>query len=157
MLLNSHMLLFFVVNIVAEVVVVGEVSSDSSMSVSNLHSVDSDDSDREETSNKSEDRDKSLMEYWKSIAINLNAFSKEPKDPNRPPRLSAKLGSHLHDEVDHHLNTREELPVLWDWQHRIAQPKKSVKGPKLTAPVKGPEPLVPINDNSNNNNDIHMI
>jgi hypothetical protein len=157
------MLPFFVVNIVAEVVVVGEVSSDSSMSVSNLHSVDSDDSDREETSNKSEDRDKSLMEYWKAvqakagIAINLNAFSKEPKDPNRPPRLSAKLGSHLHDEVDHHLNTREELPVLWDWQHRIAQPKKSVKGPKLTAPVKGPEPLVPINDNSNNNNDIHMI
>ena len=94
--------------------------------------------------------DKSLMEYWKAvqakagIAIDLNAVSKEQKDPNRPPRLSAKLGSHLHDEVDHHLNTREELPVLWDWQHRIAQPKKSVKGPKLTAPVKGPEPLVPI-------------
>ena len=116
------------------------------MSVSNLHSVDRDDSDRDETSNKSEDRDKSLMEYWKAvqakagIAIDLNAFSKEPKDLNRPPRLSAKLGSHLHDEVDHHLNTRVELPVLWDWQHRTAQPKKSVKGPKLTAPVKGPEP-----------------
>ena len=94
--------------------------------------------------------DKSLMEYWKAvqakagIAIDLNAVSKEQKDPNRPPRLSAKLGSHLHDEVDHNLNTRVELPVLWHWQHRTAQPKKSVKGPKLTAPVKGPEPLVPI-------------
>ena len=41
-----------------------EVSSDS-MSVSNLHSVDSDDSDEDEISNKSEDSDKSLMEYWK--------------------------------------------------------------------------------------------
>jgi len=35
------------------------------MSVSNLHSVDSDDSDEDEISNKSEDSDKSLMEYWK--------------------------------------------------------------------------------------------
>ena len=55
------------VNIVAEVVVVGEVSSDSSMSVSNLLSVDSDDSDEDEISNKAEDSDKSLMEYWKEI------------------------------------------------------------------------------------------
>jgi len=91
--------------------------------------------------------DKELIEYWKAvqtktgIAIDLNAFKKEPLDPNRPPRLSAKLGSRLHDEVDHHPNTRVELPVPWDWQHRTAQPKKStepVKGPKLTAPDKGP-------------------
>jgi hypothetical protein len=98
--------------------------------------------------------DKELMEYWKAVqaktglAIDLNAFKKEPLDPNRPPRLPAKLGSRLHDEVDHHHpNTRVELPVLWHWQHRTAQPKKStepVKGPKLTAPDKGPKLLKPM-------------
>ena len=97
--------------------------------------------------------DKELIEYWKAvqaktgIAIDLNAFSKEPLDPNRPPRLPAKLGSRLHDEVDHHPNTRVELSVQWDWQHRTAQPKKStepVKGPKLTAPEKGPKLLKPM-------------
>ena len=93
--------------------------------------------------------DKELMEYWKAvqaktgIAIDLNAFKKEPLDPNRTPRLPAKLGSRLHDEVDHHPNTRVELSVQWDWQHRSAQPKISTE-PKLTAPVKGPEPLSPI-------------
>lgn len=114
----------------------------------------------DETSNKSDETidkpkrmsDTELMEYWKAvqaktgIAIDLNANSKEPKDPNRPPRLSAKHGSRLHDEVDHHLNTQVELPVPWDWQHRTAQPKKStekVKGPKRIALVKGPEPLAP--------------
>jgi hypothetical protein len=56
------------------------------------------------------------------------------------------VGSRLHDEVDHHPNTRVEFPVPWDWQHSAAQPKKSnepVKEPRLTAPVKAPEPLVP--------------
>ena len=46
------------------------------MSVSNLHSVDSDDSDEDEISNKSEDSDKSLMEYWKAkagIIVDINA------------------------------------------------------------------------------------
>ena len=94
--------------------------------------------------------DKKLMQYWKAVqaktekAIDLNAFSKEPKDPNRSRRLPAKLGSRLHDEVDNHL---EELPVLWDWQHRTAKHKEStelVKGQKLTAPVKGPEPPAPM-------------
>ena len=98
--------------------------------------------------------DKELIEYWKAVqaktgkTIHLNAFSKEPLNPNRPPSLPAKLGSCLHDEVDHHHpNTRVELPVQWDWQHRSAQPKIStepVKEPKLTAPVKGPEPLAPM-------------
>ena len=96
--------------------------------------------------------DTELMENWKSvqaktgISIDLSAFSKEPKDPNRPPRLPAKLGSPFHDEVDHHPNTRVEFPVPWDWQHRTAQPKKStepVKGPRLTALVKAPEVLAP--------------
>ena len=93
--------------------------------------------------------DKELMEYSKAvqaktgIAIDHNAFKKEPLDPNRPPRLPAKLGSRLHDEVDHHPNTRVELSVQWDWQHRSAQPKISTE-PKLTAPVKGPEPLAPM-------------
>ena len=39
---------------------------------------------------------------------------------------------------------KKSNPVQWDWQHGTAQPKKStelVKGPKLTAPVKGPEPV----------------
>jgi hypothetical protein len=112
-------------------------------------------------SDEEETIDKDLMEYWKpkrmsdkelieykkavqtktGIAIDLNAFKKEPLNPNRLPRLPAKLGSRLYDEVDHHPNTRVELPVPWDWQHRTAQPKIStepVKGPKLTAPDKGP-------------------
>ena len=101
--------------------------------------------------------DKELMEYWKAVQaktgkpIHLDAFSKEPLDPNRPPRLPAKLGSRLHDKVeDHHPNTRVELPVQWDWQHRTAQPNEStepVKWPKLTAPVKGPESPAPMQKN----------
>ena len=43
--------------------------------------------------------DKELMEYWKAVqaktgkTIHLDAFSKEPLDPNRRPRLPAKLGT----------------------------------------------------------------
>ncbi len=72
--------------------------------------------------------DKELMSVQAKtgISIDLSAFSKEPKDPNRPPRLPAKLGSRLHDEVDPHPNTRVEFPVQWDWQHRIAQPTQGI-------------------------------
>ena len=126
-----------------------KVSSDSSMSVN---------SEEEETIDKElmeywkpkRMSDKKLMHYWKAVqtktgkTIHINAFTKEPLDPSRPPKLPAKLGSRLHDEVDHHPNSRVELPVQWDLQHGTAQPKKSstelVKGPKRTAPVKGPEP-----------------
>ena len=132
-----------------------QTQNDSSMSVN---------SDEEETIEKElmeywkpkRMSDKELMEYWKAVQaktgkpIHLDAFSKEPLDPNRPPRLPAKLGSRLHDKVDHHPNTRVQLPVQWDWQHRTAQPNEStepVKEPKLTAPVKGPESPVPMQKN----------
>ena len=99
---------------------------------------------------------KELMEYLKVVqtktgkTIHLDAFSKEPLDPNRPPRLPAKIGSLLHDEVDHRPNARVELTAQWDWQHSTAQPKQStepVKGTKLTAPVKGPESPAPMQKN----------
>ena len=100
--------------------------------------------------------DKKLMHYWKAVqtktgkTIHINAFTKEPLDPSRPPKLPAKLGSRLHDEVDHHPNSRVELPVQWDWQHRTAKPREftePVKEPKLTAPVKGPESPIPMQKN----------
>jgi hypothetical protein len=87
---------------------------------------------------------KELMEYSEEVqtktgkTIHLNAFSKGPLDPNRPPKKCAKLGSRLHDEVDHHPNTRVEITAQWDKQHSTAQPKEStepVKGTKLTAPM----------------------
>ena len=99
---------------------------------------------------------KELMEYLEEVqtktgkTIHLDAFSKGPLDPNRPPKKCAKLGSRLHDEVDHHPNKRVELTAQWDWQHSTAQPKQStepVKGPKLTAPVKGPESPAPMQKN----------
>ena len=84
--------------------------------------------------------EKELMEHWKAVQsktghkFQINAFSKKPLDPNRSPRLPAKLSSRLDDEVDHQPNTRIELPVPWDWQHCTAHSKKSPE-PKPPAPM----------------------
>ena len=99
-------------------------------------------------SDEEETIDKELMEYWKPKRMSDKELMDYWKAVQAKTGKTIQLGSRLHDEVDHHPNTRVELSVQWDWQHRTAQPTKKstepVKGPKLTAPEKGPKLLKPM-------------
>jgi hypothetical protein len=98
--------------------------------------------------------DKELMEYLKAVQAKtgktIHLDSAKPRDPNRPPKQCAKLGSNDEAQQPNASEQAAEPTAAWDWHHSTAQPKQStepVKGPKLTAPVKGPESPAPMQKN----------
>ena len=68
--------------------------------------------------------------------IDIYVSSAKPRDPNRPPKQCAKLGSEGNDEAQPNASEQEAEPTAaWGWLHQRTVVPQPVKGPEPPAGV----------------------